>query len=285
MVYDVPQADAERDYPEYKFLQRLTPSAQKAAFQVRDAAGKHFCLKLISPTCNLDRVNREIVVLQSIDHPNVVRMVAYENVTRSGMQRHCIVEEFVNGADLESKLIAGTKWARSGAAKFFASLLDGLEALRKINVVHRDLKPNNIRVRPDDSPVIIDFGLARLLDLSSLTATSVGAAVGTLLYFSPEQFAGSRTDIDHRTDLFAVGVLLYQALLGRHPFFDPHVTKTHAQLRDNICNSQECFEAADFRALPKEWQTLLRQLMGKQRINRPSQAGQVAAILRRIGGI
>jgi serine/threonine protein kinase len=127
----------------------------------------------------------------------------------------------VEGTDLSEVLKLGKQWAVKKTALFFVELCNGLYALRLSNVVHRDLKPTNIRVRPNGTPVIIDFGLARHLDQPGLTRTSKGAAFGTPLYFAPEQFIGTKYDIDHRTDLFALGILLYQALVGRHPFHHP----------------------------------------------------------------
>ncbi|WIW50638.2 protein kinase (plasmid) [Bradyrhizobium sp. 62B] len=82
------------------------------------------------------------------------------------------------------KLGPGYRWPLDQIKTVFGELCDGLSELRRRNIVHRDLKPNNIRVRDSGSPVIIDFGLARMLDLDSLTRT--GMKVGTPLYFSPE---------------------------------------------------------------------------------------------------
>jgi serine/threonine protein kinase len=156
-----------------------------------------------------------------------------------------------------------------------------LGALRAESIVHRDLKPSNIRVRQDGSPVIIDFGLARHLGLADLTRTSDGAAIGTPLYFAPEQFTGTKRDIDHRTDLFALGVLLYQALVGHHPFLTAAMTKP-SELRDAVCDSAEFQTDAAFLALPPKWRMLVARLLEKERARRPQDAGQVATILRKL---
>jgi serine/threonine protein kinase len=148
--------------------------------------------------------------------------------------------------------------------------------------VHRDLKPSNIRVRADRSPVIIDFGLARHLDLPDLTRTAEGAAIGTPLYFSPEQFRGTKHDIDHRTDLFALGILVYQALVGRHPFWEAGMT--FQQLDDAISTSEKFLMVTEFKRLPRQWQLIVGRLLAKERANRPQDAAQVASIFRKIGG-
>ena len=177
MPYSVPIDQAAAKFPEYKFISALTPSEQKAAFHVQDANGRDLCLKLIAPNSSIDRLNREIAALQSIANPHVVRFEEYTYSSKSGEQLHYIVEEFVEGDDLTEYLEGTAAWERSRVVDFFSELCDGLEALRRADVVHRDLKPNNIRVRPDGTPVIIDFGLARLLTLPDLTKTADGAAI------------------------------------------------------------------------------------------------------------
>jgi len=279
MPYVVPLPQVQADYPEYTVIGALTPSEQKAAFHVQDAQGQDLCLKIISPNYNMDRLSREILALQAIRHPNVAAFREYTFSTRQGQQRHHIVEEFVIGDDLSNHL--GQPWPRTRAATFFSALCDGLEALASKSIVHRDLKPSNIRVRTDDSPVIIDLGLARHLSLSDLTNTSDGAAIGTPLYFAPEQFRGTKHDIDHRTDLFAVGIMLYQALTGRHPFWVPTLRRP---LPDVVCDSQDHLSTAEFMALPDQWKLIVGRLLEKERAKRPTNAAQVAAILRRIEG-
>ena len=166
--------------------------------------------------------------------------------------------------------------------QFFAQLCDGLSALRAKGIVHRDIKPQNIRVRPDGTPVIIDFGLARHLGLPDLTHTLQGARIGTPGYFAPEQFDGNKRDIDHRTDLFAVGILLYEATTGEAPFIDSTV-HTVAQLRDAVCNRDDHLKRPAFTALDPGLRVLIGKLLEKQRAKRPADAAQVATILRRIG--
>jgi eukaryotic-like serine/threonine-protein kinase len=161
MPYTVDIKDAEKMFPDYKFVRPLTPSEQKAAFQIEDKEGKMLCLKLIAPSYERDRLDREITALQSIDHRNVVKLVEYTFSSTQGQQRHYIIEEFVEGQDLQATLIPGKPWPLKEATLFFSALCAGLFALKEKGIVHRDIKPANIRVRPDGSPVIIDFGLAR----------------------------------------------------------------------------------------------------------------------------
>lgn len=282
MTFAIDLADAEAQFPDYQFIKALTPSAQKAAFHVRDQDGHDLCLKIVAPTYERDRLDREILAMQTVDHPNVVRLREYTFSSKPGQQRHFIIEEFVEGTDLADKLKPGQPWILNEAVEFFARLCDGLAALRRKGIVHRDIKPQNIRVRPDGTPVIIDFGLARHLGLPDLTKTVQGARIGTPAYFAPEQFDGNKHDIDHRTDLFAVGILLYEAMTGEAPFIDSTV-HTVAQLRDAVCDRCDHLKRPAFLALDGPLRTLIGKLLEKQRAKRPADAAQVAAILRRIG--
>jgi serine/threonine protein kinase len=283
MPYRVDIKDAEKIFPDYTFVRPLTPSEQKAAFHVKDQAGTDLCLKMIAPNYERDRLDREIQALQTINHPNVVKLIEYTFSSKPGNQRHYMVEEFIEGQDLTATLIPGRPWTIKTVAEFFSPLCDGLFAMKEKEIVHRDLKPANIRVRPGGSPVIIDFGLARHLNLPDLTLTVAGAAIGTPRYFAPEQFDGTKHDIDHRTDLFALGILIYEALTGESPFY--HVRMTGAQLRQAVCESAVHLTKASFQALDPKWKILITRLLEKERARRPADARQIGAVLKKLGGI
>jgi len=279
MNYVLPIDDVRAAYPNFTIVKALTPSAQKAAFHAKDSAGRDICLKIISPDYNIDRLGREILALQKITHPNIVRLIEYQyHVSTAGI-KHYMVEEFIDGSDLEV-LLTG-KMTAAVAFPLFAQIADGLSELRKQDIVHRDIKPENIRVRPDGKPVIIDFGVARHLGMDALTRTSQGAGLGTPLYFAPEQYNGTKYDIDHRTDLFAFGTILYRAVCGEQPFLRPGMTD-RAQLQDAVCNSADHETRPDFLALSASAQLLLKKLLSKDRAGRPQDASQVAMILRKL---
>lgn len=278
MPFTVDINDAKAQFPAYSFVKRLTPSVQKAAFHVRNAAGDDLCLKIISPHYDSKRLHREITAMQQISHPNVVRLLEYTFSSTPGSLKHFLVEAFVEGDDLEAQLTS--VWNRGRVARVFAQLMDGLEQLNLKSIVHRDLKPTNIRLRSDDTPVIIDFGLSRHLQLSDLTATTAGAQIGTPLYFAPEQFDGTKHHIDHRTDLFAAGIILYRALVGRHPFYAAGMSQ--AELHSRVCGNDDFARDDDFLSLPKHWQLLLKKMLEKERVRRVNSALQVAAILRKM---
>lgn len=274
MPFTVPIDEARELHPDFEFVSQLTPSEQKAAFHVRDKSGRDLCLKLIAPHYDLDRLKREIETLQLVNHPNVGRLVEYLYSSKNGKHVHYIVEEFVEGSDLAQSLVDGAAWPLEKAKNFFIGLAGGLEALRREDIVHRDLKPTNIRIRPSGEPVIIDFGLARHLGLPDLTRTSEGAQLGTPSYFAPEQWRGTKHDIDHRTDLFAFGILLHQALAGSHPFWNKNM-KNRTELERATCESDEFLRGGAFTKLPSDWKLLTTKLLKKGRAQRPHRAEQV----------
>ena len=283
MPFTVPIKDAQANFPEYKFIKALTPSEQKAAFHVQNSDGEDLCLKIIAPNYSVDRLQREIIALQTLNHPNVVKLQEYTYSSTPTQQRHYMIEDFIEGDDLSDRLLAGVPWSRIEVADFFIPLTEGLNALSEAKIVHRDLKPNNIRVRQNGSPVIIDFGLARHLDKSDITLTAQGAAIGTPVYFAPEQFTGTKREIDHRTDIFAIGIIMYQALTGNHPFAQP--SQTYQQLSDAICSSDAHLNTPEFLGLPNQWRLLLTRLLEKERGKRIQNAKQVSTILQKIGGV
>ena len=280
-LYTVSLDDAEKQFPEFSFISAMPPSAQKAAFHVKDREGHDVCLKLVSPDYEIGRLDREIQAMQNISHPNVVSLLEYTYSAKPNCYRHFLVEEFVEGSDLTASI--GSPWNGERAVSVFSQLLDGLEALHNIRVVHRDIKPSNIRMRPGDTPVLIDFGLARHLDLPDITETYVGAQIGTVRYFSPEQFTGNKHDIDTRTDLFAIGIVLYEALVGGHPFWRPSMTRV--ELQQAVCHSEDYRTTVEFRRLPDSWRILIERLLAKERFRRPYGASMVASMIRKMEDI
>lgn len=255
---------------------------QKAAFHVQDKQGNDLCFKIISPNCSVERVGREIDALMTIQHKNVVRLAGYLRELKPGITKHYMVEEFIEGQDLEEELSDNRHWSGSYISDVFSQLCDGLAALHQHKIVHRDLKPANIRLREQDSsPVIIDFGLARLLTKPDLTKTGQGAGLGTPLYFAPEQWRGTKHDIDHRTDLFAVGLMLYKALTGEHAFHKDDLSDE--DFEDAVCTSNKLFESKKFQKRGNDWKLIAKKLLEKERGRRPNSAAQVAQILRKLG--
>jgi serine/threonine-protein kinase len=157
-----------------------------------------------------ERFLREARSAAAVHHQNVVAV--YDCF--SWRNEHYIVQEYVEGADLAAALAASTRVAPRIAALVALELARGLEEIHALGIVHRDLKPSNILISCAGASKIADFGIALGDDGPGLTQT--GHAVGTPLYMSPEQLLGERAD--PRSDLFSLGVLMYEMLTGRVPF-------------------------------------------------------------------
>jgi hypothetical protein len=151
------------------------------------------------------RFEREARLLARVKHPNVVAVHALERLGRSPV----LITELIEGARPVTPGLAPRE-----AAAVVSALADGVEAVHRAGVLHRDLKPANVVRRADGSIVLLDFGVARELDGSSLTRT--GEVVGTPAFMAPEQVVGR--DVDARADVYGLGAVLYALLVGSPPF-------------------------------------------------------------------
>jgi len=165
----------------------------------------------LSEDPNLEqRFRREAQAAASVHHQNVVAV--YDCFTWRG--ERFIAQEYVEGEDLSAVLRAVRRLSPRVAALIALELARGLEEIHARGIVHRDLKPSNVLLGHSGESKIADFGIA--LDASGETLTQTGHALGTPLYMSPEQLLGERADT--RSDLFSLGVVLYEMLTGKAPF-------------------------------------------------------------------
>jgi eukaryotic-like serine/threonine-protein kinase len=163
----------------------------------------------------LERFSRERQIGQELDHPGIVKTFGGEEHSRTYM-----VIEWVEGRLLRAILNEEGKLPVERAVAIALSICDALDYMHKHGVVHRDLKPENIMVGADDSIKLIDFGIAMKEDARRLTYTEMSPALGTPDYIAPEQVKGQRGD--QRSDIYAVGAMLYEMLTGQPPFTGPN---------------------------------------------------------------
>ena len=168
----------------------------------------------------LRRFEREAQTAGRLQHPNIVTVFDYGVLSTEGA---FLVMELVRGESLADLLKQKGNLDLPTTKEWFAQVLDGLEAAHKAGIIHRDLKPDNILVTQNDAGgarlCILDFGLARLSEAETAMAQSVtvpGTIMGTFGYMPPEQLRGEKTS--EQSDLFAVGVMIYEALHGEKPF-------------------------------------------------------------------
>ena len=172
-------------------------------------------LKCIRPELAKDpeitqRFTQELLLARQIAHKNVIRIF---DVRDSGGLKF-ITMEYVEGRDLGSLVESKGKLPISESVAIAMQICSGLACAHAEGVVHRDLKPSNIMVEPNGRVVVMDFGLARADNIGQMTQT--GAVMGTFQYMSPEQARGTKAD--QRSDIFTVGIILYELLTGKTPY-------------------------------------------------------------------
>ncbi len=163
----------------------------------------------------LKRMEVEAKAAAKVDHPLICKV--YDAGEIDGIR--FIALQYIEGEDLK-KLMKRTGRRRDSdeAVRLIQQILRALEAAHEKGIIHRDLKPENVMLNKKNEPVIMDFGLARKTLASSNAGLTQGMIVGTAAYMSPEQATGRAEDIDHRSDLYAVGVMLFEMLTGEWPF-------------------------------------------------------------------
>jgi len=176
----------------------------------RDVAVKVLSLDTAQSKQLLQRFIREANTVAGLDHPNIV------NVYNVGIQDgvYYIVMRLLQGETLGSMIHRQRVLAPEQALRIVAQLTDALSYAHERHIIHRDIKPANIMLEANDRVTLMDFGIAKAPAAEKLT--QVGQVIGTLEYMSPEQFAGE--SIDLRTDLYALGIVMYQMLSGGLPF-------------------------------------------------------------------
>jgi serine/threonine-protein kinase len=176
-------------------------------------------LKLIRPDQDPERIRREVLAVSNVSSKRVPKIHATGIVNIGGTQTIWIIEQCVDGMPLREAITA-SPLTPDAATLLAVQLLEALSDAEKQRIVHRDVKPENVIKGKEGNFWLIDFGIARHLGLRSLTPTNALGGIGTAGYAPPEQYQNRKREIDGRADLFALGVTLYEALTGIHPFWE-----------------------------------------------------------------
>jgi eukaryotic-like serine/threonine-protein kinase len=215
------------------------------------------------------RFLREAQVVAVLSHPNIVNI--FDVDVQDGQPY--IVMDFAPGGSLAARLQAGPITLEE-TLRLAIPLADALAYAHSQGLIHRDLKPANVLLRPDGSPVLADFGLARpIIGNSAAQITATGAVIGTLAYMAPEQFSAQPADA--RSDLYAFGVMLYEMLTGRVPFEGDSAQIMYGHLQQPPPPPRQLNPA-----LPDPIERLILQLLEKNPDLRPHSAAELAAELR-----
>ncbi len=173
-----------------------------------------------------ERFRREAEILQQFRHPNIVRFLALGRFQGTSY----FAMEYVPGETLEQMLKRRGPLPWREVVELGIQTCEALQYAHEHGVVHRDLKPSNLMITEKGQVKLTDFGIAKDLDATALTAT--GRTLGTAAYMAPEQIRGT-PEVSHKTDLYSLGVVLYQMLVGRSPFEGPTaVVLMHSHLNE-----------------------------------------------------
>ncbi len=253
------------NHPEYKLLKKLGEGGMATVYLATQIKlGRHVALKLMSSRISQNdsfkkRFIREARTLAQFRHPNIITIYEVESI----QDRWFIVMEYLDGADLKHLMMQGLTKHRS--LEIARDVCLALAYAHERNYVHRDIKPENILFDKSGRLVLTDFGIARSMDDGGTQLTQMGVSVGTPAYMAPEQFESS--NVDHRADLYSLGVMLFQMLSGERPFS-----------ADSAAAMLFKHATAEIPALPAasaDVQPLINQLLAKQVSKRPESAAAV----------
>ncbi|UCG50492.1 MAG: protein kinase [Candidatus Latescibacterota bacterium] len=264
----------------YNILEKLGEGGMGVVYKAEDTQlDRTVALKFLPPDKlqtkeDVERFTREAKAVSALNHPHIATI--YELDEYEG--ERFIVFEYLPGGTLKTltKDIgeSGRRLSAERIADIGIQILDGLEHAHAKGFIHRDLKPDNLMFSEDGKIKITDFGLAKLKGAAELTKS--GSTVGTVSYMSPEQVRGE--ELDTRSDLFSVGVILYQLVTGNRPFRGEHETA----ISYAIVNEDPVAPATLRPDLPKALLQIIMRCLEKDKDKRIANAGEVRDALKAV---
>ncbi len=211
--------DLKEAFPELSHFEVLgVKSGQKIVLKAR-FQNKPVALKLLrNVSKSHKRIEREIHAVSRLQSDYVPGIYDYGFRSMKGVNLFFILEQFIEGKTFRSIMSEKGKMKLEDVLPLLDTLLRACMDFERAQLVHRDIKPENILIDGEGKYWVIDFGLVRILDMESLTATGLYRGVGTVGYAPPEQFLNLKDVIDSRTDLYSIGIVIYEALHGKNPY-------------------------------------------------------------------
>ncbi len=202
---------------QFTIVKAIGHGAYSDVFLAEDPTGRQVVLKcpheaIMGDVSTFDRFRRELEISRHLQHPGIQRSIEFT----TDRSRPYMVMEYVDGETLRAFLAREKRLSVDKAIDFGQQLAEAMAYAHSQGVIHRDLKPENVLVTPDGRLVVTDFGVALMAGARRLTWRWFSTALGTPDYMSPEQIQGKRGDA--RTDVYAIGVMLYEMLAGRVPW-------------------------------------------------------------------
>lgn len=256
-------------------MREIQTGGQRIVYEVL-VGDERRALKLM-PAAARNRAEREVALGRTCEHPNLVRILDDElsDVEVGGRSWVYFTETFIDGVSLAER---GTGMEPCVALRMARDLTGAIEYLWERKVVHRDIKPANIMETPDGRFVLLDVGIGRHQERSTITVVAGEHGPGTTGYLSPEQLQPLKgRELDYRSDLFLVGIVMYEQLIGTLPF-DPTAVSYRTLLTTGVTSGLDRF--------PEALAGLLRRLLaprphGRYRLDKAQAA--IAAVSKELG--
>ena len=248
----------------YKILEKIGEGGMGVVYKAEDTklertvAIKFLPRQIAASEEERRRFKIEAKAAAALNHPNIATIYAIEEVD----DEMFIVMEYIKGQELKSS-INNNQLSIDNALNYASQIASGLQAAHKKGVTHRDIKSSNIMITEEDQVKIMDFGLAKIRGGGQFT--KVGTTLGTAAYMSPEQTQGLETD--HRTDIWAFGVVLYEMLTGKMPFPGDY---EQAVIYSILNEEPEIIEE-----IPANMQQILQKALAKDRNERYQNVGEL----------
>ena len=287
----------------YRILQKIGAGGMGEVYLAEDASlGRKVAIKILPEhfTQQADRVRRfeqEARAASALNHPNIITIYEIGQVSSGAGALHFIATEFIEGSTLRERMNA-QRMTLSEALDVAIQSASALQAAHTAGIAHRDIKPENIMLRPDGYAKVLDFGLAKLTELNAaggltgdlagdpgadvdvptktLFETQPGLVIGTVAYMSPEQARGHR--VDGRTDIFSLGVVLYEMISGRRPFNGA----TTSDMIAALLVGEPARLSQQLPSIPVELERIVSRMLIKDRDERYQSAREVVDDLNRV---
>lgn len=284
---DHPQLLPDENVAHYKIVRPIGKGGMGEVYLARDPTlNRNVALKLLplEYTRNKDRLTRfqrEAQAASALNHPNILTIHQLGLVEG----QHFIATEFIEGETLRAHINSGRIDYRI-AIDLMIQIVSALAAAHRVGIVHRDIKPENIMLRPDGYIKVLDFGLAKLADSRFITGASVfdsaagpvdvssGLFMGTIRYMSPEQARGLH--VDARSDIFSLGIVLFEMLTGTQPF----TAKDKTKLVESILHDESPPLRAYLDEVPDRLEAIIAKCLAKKKDERYKSADELLADLK-----
>ncbi len=257
----------------YKIIEQVGQGGMGVVYKAEDTKLKRMvALKFLPPDVAGDdelrkRFINEAQTASALNHPNICTIYSVEDSD----DQPFIAMEFVAGRELREIVGAQNFVPLPDVLNYATQIAEGLQAAHKKGIVHRDIKPANIMVTDEGLVKVMDFGLAKMKGQPALTKT--GSTIGTIAYMSPEQ--AKNEPVDHRSDIFSFGAVLYELCSGRQPFEGDYEAAT---LYSVVHEEPQALPDA----VPPELQRIVFKCLEKEAANRYKSAAQLLADLHQI---